>query len=103
MYDIRYAHKHQSLFQECRQTYLISYIALACKFNQNKPKIIQLNKKFGDLVPKIMKGFRQNDRSFATKACHAGQDPEQWASMAVVPPITMSTTFKQFGPADFKA
>ena len=100
MYDIRYAHKHQSLFQECRQTYLISYVhKLASSI---KTKIIKI-KKFGDLVPKIMKGFRQNDRSFATKACHAGQDPEQWASMAVVPPITMSTTFKQFGPADFKA
>ena len=101
MYDIRYVHKHQSLFQKCRQTYLISYIGLQIQSKQTKN--IQINKKFGDLVPKIMKGFRQNDRSFATKACHAGQDPEQWASMAVVPPITLSTTFKQFGPADFKA
>ena len=49
-----------------------------------------------------MEGFRENDQSFATKALHCGQDPEQWASMAVVPPISMSTTFKQYGPADFK-
>ena len=49
-----------------------------------------------------MEGFRENDQSFATKALHAGQDPEQWSSMAVVPPISMSTTFKQYGPADFK-
>merc|ERR1712045_459480 len=49
-----------------------------------------------------MEGFRANDPSFATKALHVGQDPEQWSSMAVVPPISMSTTFKQYGPADFK-
>jgi len=46
--------------------------------------------------------FRENDQHFATKALHAGQEPEQWNSMAVVPPISMSTTFKQDGPADFK-
>merc|ERR1711953_769056 len=51
---------------------------------------------------KKMEGFRENDQSFATKALHAGQDPEQWSSMAVVPPISMSTTLKQYGPADFK-
>lgn len=49
-----------------------------------------------------MNGFRANDPHFATKACHEGQEPEQWSSMAVVPPISMSTTFKQDGPADFK-
>jgi len=46
--------------------------------------------------------FRENDKHFATKALHVGQDPEQWNSMAVVAPISMSTTFKQQGPADFK-
>jgi len=46
--------------------------------------------------------FRANDKSFATKALHVGQEPEQWNSMAVVPPISLSTTFKQDGPADFK-
>jgi len=50
-----------------------------------------------------MEGFRKNDESFATKALHAGQEPEQWSSMAVIPPISLSTTFKQYGPADFKA
>jgi cystathionine gamma-lyase len=35
---------------------------------------------------------------FATKALHAGQEPEQWKSMAVVPPISLSTTFKQVEP-----
>ena len=41
-------------------------------------------------------------KSFATDAIHAGQEPEQWASMAVIPPISLSTTFKQAGPNDFK-
>lgn len=37
---------------------------------------------------------------FGTDALHAGQEPEKWKSMAVIPPISMSTTFKQFGPGD---
>lgn len=36
--------------------------------------------------------------NFATKAIHDGQEPEQWNSMAVVPPISMATTFKQASP-----
>ena len=48
-----------------------------------------------------MSGYRANDASFATKALHAGQEPEQWNSMAVVPHISMATTFKQRGPAEF--
>ncbi|GAA6084899.1 cystathionine gamma-lyase, partial [Tachysurus ichikawai] len=43
-------------------------------------------------------GFCPEFRSFATDAIHVGQEPEQWSSMAVVPPITLSTTFKQFSP-----
>jgi len=37
---------------------------------------------------------------FATGALHAGQEPEQWNSRAVIPPISMSTTFKQDGPGE---
>ncbi|BFZ16617.1 hypothetical protein BsWGS_19655 [Bradybaena similaris] len=37
---------------------------------------------------------------FATDVIHEGQEPEQWNSMAVIPPISMSTTFKQFAPAE---
>ncbi|KAK3584814.1 hypothetical protein CHS0354_006231 [Potamilus streckersoni] len=37
---------------------------------------------------------------FATDAIHVGQEPEQWKSMAVVPPISMASTFKQHGPAE---
>ncbi|NWI35983.1 CGL lyase, partial [Picathartes gymnocephalus] len=35
---------------------------------------------------------------FATDAIHYGQEPEQWNSWAVVPPITLSTAFKQEEP-----
>lgn len=35
---------------------------------------------------------------FGTQAIHAGQEPEQWKSKAVVPPISLSTTFKQNEP-----
>jgi cystathionine gamma-lyase len=35
---------------------------------------------------------------FATLAIHAGQEPEQWESRAVVPPISLATTFKQEEP-----
>lgn len=47
-------------------------------------------------------GFKENDPSFASKAIHEGQEPEQWSSLAVVPPISMATTFKQNAPGDFK-
>ncbi|XP_029356557.1 cystathionine gamma-lyase [Echeneis naucrates] len=45
-------------------------------------------------------GFRTAYKSFATEAIHVGQEPEQWKSMAVVPPISLSTTFKQYGPGN---
>lgn len=38
-------------------------------------------------------------QGFSTRAVHAGQEPEQWASRAVVPPISLSTTFQQPEPA----
>lgn len=43
-------------------------------------------------------GFLHGFKSFATDAIHVGSEPEQWNSMAVVPPISLSTTFKQHGP-----
>lgn len=49
-----------------------------------------------------MSGFKQQPKGFATKAIHVGQDPENWNHLAVVPPIVMSTTFKQFKPAEPK-
>ncbi|XP_074121747.1 cystathionine gamma-lyase [Sminthopsis crassicaudata] len=44
------------------------------------------------------KGFRPHFPHFATHAIHVGQEPEQWSSQAVVPPISLSTTFKQKAP-----
>ncbi|XP_042908655.1 cystathionine gamma-lyase [Parasteatoda tepidariorum] len=37
---------------------------------------------------------------FATRCIHDGQDPEKWKSRAVIPPISLSTTFKQFSPGE---
>ncbi|GFN79048.1 cystathionine gamma-lyase [Plakobranchus ocellatus] len=37
---------------------------------------------------------------FSTDVLHVGQEPEQWNSMAVVPPISLASTFKQFAPAE---
>nr|XP_050846039.1 cystathionine gamma-lyase isoform X2 [Vespula vulgaris] len=43
----------------------------------------------------------QEDLSgFSTKAIHAGQDPAQWSHWSLVPPLVMSTTFQQNGPAE---
>ncbi|NXM81318.1 CGL lyase, partial [Oenanthe oenanthe] len=47
-----------------------------------------------------MQGFLPPFKHFATTAIHVGQDPEQWRSGAVVPPITLSTTFKQRAPGE---
>ncbi|NXY12427.1 CGL lyase, partial [Pteruthius melanotis] len=43
-------------------------------------------------------GFLPPFEHFATDAIHVGQEPEQWSSWAVVPPITLSTSFKQEEP-----
>lgn len=37
---------------------------------------------------------------FATDAIHYAQEPEQWNSRAVVPPITLTTSFKLKDPKD---
>lgn len=47
-------------------------------------------------------GFKEQDPSFATRAIHVGQEPEQYSSMAVVTPISLATTFKQDAPAQPK-
>ncbi|XP_050833388.1 cystathionine gamma-lyase-like isoform X2 [Serinus canaria] len=45
-------------------------------------------------------GFLPPFPNFATHAIHYGQEPEQWSSWAVVPPITLSTIFKQRVPGE---
>lgn len=47
-------------------------------------------------------GYLPYPKGFATKAIHVAQEPEQWNSMSVVPPIVLSTTYKQHGPAEYK-
>lgn len=49
-----------------------------------------------------MEGFKINDPTFPTRAIHVGSEPEKWNSMAVVPPISLATTYKQDAPAQFK-
>ncbi|KAF2364901.1 Cys/Met metabolism pyridoxal phosphate-dependent enzyme [Trinorchestia longiramus] len=49
-----------------------------------------------------MEGFQPNSATFSTRAIHVGNDPEKWNSLAVVPPISLATTFKQDAPAQFK-
>ncbi|XP_070504926.1 cystathionine gamma-lyase-like [Chironomus tepperi] len=44
-------------------------------------------------------GFRKAEEGFATKAIHVGQEPELWNCRAVVPLISLATTYKQFAPA----
>lgn len=46
--------------------------------------------------------FKVQPKGFATKAIHVGQDPEQWKSMCVIPPISLSTTYKQDGPGQHR-
>uniref|UniRef100_A0A8C2BPM9 Cystathionine gamma-lyase n=1 Tax=Cyprinus carpio TaxID=7962 RepID=A0A8C2BPM9_CYPCA len=43
-------------------------------------------------------GYQPLFKSFATDAIHVGSEPEQWNSRAVVPLISLSTTFKQHEP-----
>ncbi|XP_056388721.1 cystathionine gamma-lyase-like [Hyla sarda] len=45
-------------------------------------------------------GYLEPFKHFATEAIHTGQEPEQWKSMAVVPPIFLTTTFKQHSPGE---
>lgn len=42
------------------------------------------------------------EEGFATKAIHSGQSASQWNHCSVVPPLVMSTTFKQDGPAEHR-
>lgn len=40
------------------------------------------------------------DSQFGTKVIHRGQNPDQWTYRDVVPPISLTTTYKQYGPND---
>ncbi|KAG8225312.1 hypothetical protein J437_LFUL001927 [Ladona fulva] len=50
----------------------------------------------------MAEGYLPLTPGFSTLAIHSGQKPEQWTSMAVVPPISLSTTFKQLAPGVHK-
>ena len=40
-----------------------------------------------------------SSQGIGTTAIHAGQSPKQWTHGAVIPPISLSTTFYQPSPA----
>lgn len=42
----------------------------------------------------------KTDPLFGTKVIHVGQNPDQWTYKDVVPPISLTTTYKQYGPND---
>ncbi|KAH8331363.1 hypothetical protein KR074_001719 [Drosophila pseudoananassae] len=46
--------------------------------------------------------FKPQPSGFATKSIHSGQSPEQWKSASVIPPISLSTTFKQDAPGEHR-
>lgn len=45
-------------------------------------------------------GQQKIDPHFATKAIHVGQNPDNWSFKDVVPPISLTTTYKQYGPSN---
>jgi len=47
-------------------------------------------------------GWLPLDSNFATKAIHTGYAPKDWNYAPVVPPIILSTTFEQDGPANHR-
>lgn len=61
---------------------------------------MEQNNKHDGQSSAALAGFKETFKSFATEAIHVGQEPEQWKSMAVVPPISLSTTFKQSTPGN---
>lgn len=47
-------------------------------------------------------GFLPCPKGFATASNHAGQDPDNWDSLCIMPPIVMSTTFKNLSTTKIK-
>jgi cystathionine gamma-lyase len=47
-------------------------------------------------------GWLPLDPTFATKAIHTGYKPKDWNFAPVVPPLVLSTTFEQDGPAQHR-
>lgn len=46
--------------------------------------------------------FLPLDPTFGTKAIHSGYVPKDWNFAPVVPPLVLSTTFEQDGPAQHR-
>ena len=94
---------HIALSLLCTLSTDLGHTLLDTRTREYRPRELDIFPRSRDRPPSIsVMAFRDNDAHFATKALHVGQEAEQWASMAVVPPISTSTTYKQHGPADFK-
>ena len=52
----------------------------------------------GDETSSPSPGFLPNHPSFSTRAIHAGFNPDNWRSGALVPPITLAAAFRQTEP-----
>lgn len=79
---------HRQAIEQCTEQILaFLYLSIRNKQDQSVFSIIIMASQSSESYP-----------HFGTLATHAGQEPEQWKSLAVVPPISLSTTFKQLTP-----
>ncbi|XP_002740979.1 cystathionine gamma-lyase-like [Saccoglossus kowalevskii] len=77
---------------------LLVEVAAALKFNSHLSRGAFLSRLFSLSLTPNMAEKQTTFPHFATQAIHVGQEPEQWKSLAVVPKISLATTFKQESP-----
>ena len=93
MFSVRFfSKKAWNAFQMQQSKGFLRHIsARSLSFSCSKMANESIAQKMGDSFP-----------HFGTLAIHAGQEPEQWNSRAVVPPISMASTFKQDAPGEHR-
>ncbi len=75
---------------------VLSFLLFYLDLNTIQPIRTRMSKR-----PYTETEFDSNEYGFATRAIHAGQEPEKWDSRCVIPPIVLSTTFKQTSPGEY--
>lgn len=50
-------------------------------------------KEFLDVTEEMNRFSANHPKSFSSRAIHSGQEPEQWSSHSIVPPIHMSVPY----------
>ena len=85
----------------CSKILLNNFSAIFLRVLSNSPQMTENN---GTVQTATGSAEEKMDHfpHFGTLAIHAGQEPEQWNSRAVVPPISMATTFKQDSPGVYQ-